>query len=71
MFTGNRLGEGDVGLDSSGIDDSSVNGGGDKGDDVLFERGDTTRLESSSPSLNNSSSHRLFQVFGWWVLGQW
>jgi hypothetical protein len=62
MSTGDRLGEGDGGIDGGGVDDGSVNGGSDNGDDVSYERGDTRRLESSSLSLTNSTSRRLFQV---------
>jgi hypothetical protein len=36
-----------------------VDAGGDE-DDVSYERGDTRRLESCSPSLNNWTSHHLF-----------
>ncbi len=52
MFSGDRLGEGD----------GCVDCGSDEGDDVSYERGDTRKLESSSPSLNNSTSHHLFPV---------
>jgi hypothetical protein len=62
MFTGDWLGEGDGCVDGGSVDDSSVNGGGDEGDDVSYERGDTRRLKSSPLSLNNSTSHRLFLV---------
>jgi hypothetical protein len=50
MFSGERLGEGD----------GCVDCGSDEGDDVSYERGDTRRLESSSLSLNNLTSHCLF-----------
>jgi hypothetical protein len=62
MFLRDWLGEGDGGVDCGGVDDSSVDGCGDEGDDVSNERGDTRRLEYSSPPLNNSISHRLFLV---------
>jgi hypothetical protein len=62
VFTGDRLGEGDGCMEGGSIDDSSVNGGGDEGDDVSYERGDTRRLKSSPMSLNNSTLHRLFLV---------
>ncbi len=55
MFSGDRLGEGDGSMDCGGVDDGS------KGD-VSYERGDTRRLESSSPFLNNLTLHRLFLV---------
>jgi hypothetical protein len=62
VFTGDRLGEGDGCMDGGGVDDSRVNGGGDEGDDVSYERGDTRTLKSSPLSLNSSTLHRLFLV---------
>jgi hypothetical protein len=39
-----------------------MDGGGDDGDDVLYEGGVRRRLMSSSPSLSSSTSQRLFLV---------
>jgi hypothetical protein len=49
-------GRGDGGVEDGGVD------GGDVGDDVKYERGETRRLESSVLSLSSSTSQRLFLV---------
>jgi hypothetical protein len=45
-----------------GDDGNSVDGGGDGGDGISYERGISRRLVSSHPSLSNSTSQRLFLV---------
>ncbi len=49
-------GRGDGGVEDRGVD------GGDVGDDVKYERGETRRLESSVLSLSSSTSQCLFLV---------
>jgi hypothetical protein len=44
------------------VDGGGIDGSGEEGDGVSQERGNNRRLESSLPSLNNSTSHRLFLV---------
>ncbi len=49
-------GRGDGGMEDGGVD------GGDVGNDVKYERGETRKLESSVLSLSSSTSQRLFLV---------
>jgi hypothetical protein len=61
MFTGDPLGKGDGCVDNGSIDDSSINGGSDEGDDVVQE----TQHQEAGILLtvpHNSTSHRLFLV---------